>query len=98
MPGITIENLKPGMILAKPLSKGNMVILGAGTVLSEAWISRIADMGLEQVFIEGPAEQPIPKEEALARLDARFQGVLDRPYMREIKKIINEHIEGLYAG
>jgi hypothetical protein len=97
MASVTVDNLKPGMILAKPLAKGNMVILGEGTVLSEAWISRIADMGIEQIFIEGPSEQPMPKEEALARLDARFRGVLDKPHMSDIKKIIKEHIEGLYA-
>jgi hypothetical protein len=86
------------MKLAKPLSKGSMIILGEGTVLSEAWISRISDMGCERVFIDGPSEQPIPMEEALAALDARFRGVLDKPHMREIKEIVQEHIEGLYDG
>ena len=86
------------MKLARPLEKGNMVILGEGTELSEAWISRIADMGFDRVFIDGPAVQPISKEEALARLDAKFRNVLDKPYMREIKEIVQEHIEGLYDG
>ena len=86
------------MKLANPLLKGNMVILGEGTELSEAWISRIADMGCERVFIDGPAVQLILKEEALAELDAKFRNVLDKPYMREIKQIVQEHIEGLYAG
>jgi hypothetical protein len=98
LPWVSIDSLTPGMKLAKPLSKGNMVILGAGTVLLEALISRISDMGFARVFIDGPAEQPIPKEEALAALDARFRGVLDKPHMREIKEIVKEHIEGLYDG
>ncbi len=97
MPNVGVDNLKPGMVLAKPVSKGNMVVLGEGTVLTEAWISRISDMGIEQIFIDGPAVQPIPKEEALAKLDARFLGVLDKPHMGEIKIIVKEHIEGLYA-
>lgn len=98
MPNISVDNLKPGMKLAKPLSKGNMVILGEGTELTEAWISRIGDMGIEQVFIDGPVIQPIPLEQALSELDERFRGVLDKPHMSEIKRITKEHIEGLYAG
>ncbi|MDI9570884.1 MAG: hypothetical protein QM278_09210 [Pseudomonadota bacterium] len=94
---VTIENLKEGMVLAKPLTKGNMVILGEGTVLSETWIERIADMGIEQITIEGTKEQAIPKEQALELLDARFRKILDRPYMREIKQSVKEHIESLYA-
>lgn len=86
------------MKLGKPLAKGNMVILGEGTEFTEAWISRISDMGVERVFIDGPATQPIPREEALAALDARFRTVLDKPYMREIKQIVQDHIEGLYVG
>ena len=88
MPSVTVDNLKPGMVLAKPLSKGNMVILGEGTVLTEAWISRIVDIGIEQIAIDGQSEQAIPKEEALARLDSRFKNVLDKPHMAEIKKIV----------
>jgi len=98
MPNISVDRLKPGMVLAKPLSKGSMVILGEGTELTEGWIARLSDMGVEQVFIDGPAEQPIPLEQALIELESRFRGVSDKPHMGEIKKIIKDHIEGLYAG
>lgn len=98
MPSLKVENLTPGMILAKPLTKGNMVILGEGTVLTEAWIERIADMGIELIAIEGPSEQPVPMDEALEMLDLRFRSTLDKPYMSEIKEQVKKHIEGLYAG
>lgn len=98
MPSISVENLTPGMKLAKPLSKGNMVILGEGTELTEAWIARLADMGVEQVYVDGPAIQPIPLEQALTELDVRFRNILDKPHMSEIRRIAKMHIEGLYAG
>ncbi|MDQ5987635.1 MAG: hypothetical protein CSYNP_03380 [Syntrophus sp. SKADARSKE-3] len=98
MPSISVDHLQPGMILAKPLMKGSMVVLGEGTVLTATWISRIEDMGVDQIFIDGPAEQPIPIEEALACLDERFRGVMDKPHMSDIKKLVKEHIVGLYAG
>ena len=98
MPSLKVENLTSGMVLAKPLTKGNMVILGEGTVLSEAWIERIADMGIELIAIEGPSEQPVPMDEALEMLDLRFRSSLDKPYMSAIKEQVKKHIEGLYAG
>ena len=97
MPSVKVENLTAGMILAKPLTKGNMVILGEGTVLSEEWIERIVDMGIDSITIEGPSEQPVPMAEALEMLDVRFRSALDRPYMSEIKEQVRKHITGLYA-
>ncbi|MCL5808297.1 MAG: hypothetical protein M1418_07100 [Deltaproteobacteria bacterium] len=97
MPKVSVEDLKPGMKLAKPLSRGNMVLLGEGTVLNETWIARIGDMGIEAIFVEGPSEQPVPKEEAIRQLDERFRNVLSQPYMNRIKKMVKEHIEGLYV-
>jgi hypothetical protein len=95
---ISIDKLEVGMVLAKPLLRGTMVILGEGTILTDAWISRIEDMDIDHLFVEGASEQTIPKEEALAQLDRRFRNVLDQPYMITIRKIVQEHIEGLYGG
>ena len=97
MPRVPVDKLEPGMKLAKPVTRGNMVVLGEGTVLTEIWISRIADMEVEHIFIDGPSEQAVPKEEALAQLNARFKNVEDKPFMKQIKKIVKEHIEGLYG-
>jgi hypothetical protein len=97
MPKVSVEELKPGMKLGKPLSRGNIVLLGEGTVLNETWIARIGEMGIDGVFVDGPSEQPIPKEEAIRQLDARFRNVLSKPYMQQIMKMVKTHIEGLYV-
>lgn len=97
MPVVPVEKLEPGMVLAKPLIRGKMVILGEGAVLTGAWISRIADMGVERVFIAGPSVQAVSREEAVARLDLRFKNIEDCPYMKQIKEITRAHIEGLYG-
>ena len=97
MPKISVSSLEPGMKLAKPITaKNGMVMLGEGTELTETWIERIRDMEIASVFVEGPPVQAVPKEEALANLDARFAQVINKPYMSLIKKITKEHIEGLY--
>jgi len=97
MPKIPASRLVAGMKLAKPvLAKNGMVMLGEGTELSEAWIERIQDMDIQSIFVEGPPIQTVPKEEALANLEARFAMVEGKPYMNTIKKLVKEHIEGLY--
>jgi hypothetical protein len=96
MKKVPIDKLEAGMILAKPVLRGSMVILAEGVELTDTWISRIEDMDIEYLFVEGAAEQAIPLEEALASLDARFRRVEGEPYMSLIRKIVREHIERLY--
>lgn len=97
MPKLPVTKLEPGMKLAKPVTaKNGMVMLGEGTELTAAWIEKIQDMGVVNIFVEGPPIQTISKEEALNNLNARFFYVEDKPYMITIKKIVKEHIEGLY--
>ncbi len=97
MPKIPPSKLVAGMKLAKPvLAKNGMVMLGEGTELSESWIERIQDMDLQSIFVEGPPIQTVPKEDALANLEARFAMVEGKPFMNNIKKLVKEHIEGLY--
>jgi len=97
MPRIPVDKLTPGMKLAKPVTaKNGMVMLGEGTELSETWIERIRNMDVTSIFVDGPPVQTLSKEEALASLEARFARLEDKPYMSLIKKIVKEHIEGLY--
>ena len=98
MPKIPSDKLEPGMKLAKPVvGKNGMVMLGEGTELTAKWIERIQDMGMTSIFVDGPPVQMISREEALANLNARFALVENKPYMNSIKKIVQEHIEGLYG-
>ena len=53
-------------------------------------------MEINGVYIDGPSQQSISKDEALAQLDRRFKKVEDKPYMNVLKKLVKEHIEGLY--
>lgn len=98
MPRIPIDKIEVGMKLVKPITdKNGMVLLSEGTVLTEKWVERIQDMSIEAIYIDGPTVQPIPKDEALSLLDARFQPVEDQPHMGFIKKVLKEYIEGLYG-
>jgi hypothetical protein len=98
MKKIPMDKVEPGMKLAKPImSQSGMVLLGEGTELTDKWLERMQDMGLDGIFIDAPAEQLLSKEEALAALDSRFKLVVNQPRMANIKSILKEHIEGLYG-
>lgn len=96
VPKVPVDKLEPGMNLARPVTKGNIVLLSKDTKLTETLIKKIQDMEINGVYIDGPSQQDIPKDEALAQLDRRFKNVEDRPYMNMLKKLVKEHIEGLY--
>lgn len=97
MPKISADRLQPGMKLAKPIiGKNGMTLLGEGTELTERWIENLKDMNVEGIYIEGPSEQEVPLEEALAGLESRFETVSDKPHMASIKNLVRRHIESLY--
>ncbi len=94
---ISPDKLQPGMKLVKPvISNNGMVLLGEGMELTEKWIQRIVDMGIENLYVEGSQEPAVPKEELLAQLEARFKYIQDCPYMVLINKAVSEHIEAMY--
>jgi len=97
MPKISSDKLQPGMKLAKPIiGKNGMTLLGEGTELTERWIGNLQDMNVEGIYVEGPSEQDVPLDEALASLEKRFETVHDKPHMAAIKNVVRRHIEGLY--
>jgi len=98
MPKIPVEQLKPGMKLARPLENASgMVLMAEGTELTEARISKIENMGIDSVYIDGPSRPARPKEELLAALEERFSKVGNSPPMALIKKAVKEHIEAMYG-
>jgi hypothetical protein len=97
MAKILLEQLKPGMKLGRPLmNSSGMVLMAEGTELTEARISKIENMGVDSVYIDGPSKPARPKEELLASLDKRFAKVEGNPQMALIKKAVREHIEAMY--
>ncbi|MBP8695592.1 MAG: hypothetical protein KBH73_03940 [Syntrophobacterales bacterium] len=98
MPKIPVEQLRPGMKLARPLENSSgMVLMAAGTELTEARISKIENMGVDSVYIDGPSRPARPKEELLAALEERFRKVGGNPRMALLKKAVQEHIEAMYG-
>lgn len=96
MKRVSVDNLRPGMKLAKPVVKDTITLLGEGTELTERLISKIIDLNITDVSIDAPRGDGITKETLLRQLDQRFQNRDTAPYMALIKRLVKEHIEASY--
>ncbi|MCX5815753.1 MAG: hypothetical protein NTX75_05855 [Proteobacteria bacterium] len=98
MPKILLNELKPGMKLAKPvLNEDDITLLGEDTELTEAVIEKLKTLDVYAVYVKGVSKPDMPREEALLELDKRFEKVEHEPYMDMLKRVLKEHIEGLYG-
>ena len=97
MARVPVDKLVPGMRLSKPVTnKNGMVMLGENTELTQALIERIEIMDIGGVHVQGYSQPQEPKEESLRLLDERFKNVVTKPHMDRLKRLLREHIEGLY--
>lgn len=86
------------MKLVRPVTNpSGMVMLGENTELTPALIDRIRNMNIDGVYVHGFSQPTIPKEEMLDALEERFRPVENQPHMADLKRLMREHLEELYA-
>lgn len=96
MQKVPLQLAAPDMILAKPVTRADgMVLVGAGTSLTAALLSRLEMMDIEFVVIEGEAVDPACAAEAMLKkqehLDHLFRSFKDDKYMQRIKQMLMEY-------
>jgi hypothetical protein len=97
LPKTPVNELEPGMKLTKPvLNESGMVLLSEDTELTDATIEKLRNMNVDVVYIKGLSKPERSKEEVLLELYKRFEKVEHEPYMDMLKRVLKEHIEGLY--
>ncbi|NDY41294.1 DUF3391 domain-containing protein [Dissulfurirhabdus thermomarina] len=98
---ISVDELKPGMVLARSaVDRNNRVLLAAGTTLTEDHIKIFRAWGVTEVSVEGRVPGPPETEAAAAadperirevreRLEERFRHVdLEDPVAREVFRLL----------
>ena len=98
MQKIPLELARPDMVLAKPVTRENgMVLVAAGTRLTDALISKLGNMGVEEVAVQGDslgmgdgcgAEALEKKRE---RLEYLFRNFKEDAYMQRMKSLISDY-------
>ena len=100
---VNIEDLKPGMILAKPVQNHQgVLLLDAGIKITKKNIRIFKSWGVIEVFADGEFNQSthaeempavVVKDTAEMELKAKFSDVLDDPVMVEIFKAARNQLK-----
>ena len=93
MQNIPLSLAKPGMKLAKAITKANgMPIVGVGIELTETLIDRLDSMGIDTVSIVGDAVSASQNpSERVQRLDHLFRRLEGDPNMVKVKDHLREY-------
>lgn len=103
MQKIPIDKAVSGMVLGKPLSrKDGVVLMGEGTVLTEQLIDRLKDMDIAKVFVKGrpltvEGEESKTLEQRLHEVDNRFSLVEEDRLSCQIRDIIKADIKQRFS-
>ncbi len=96
---IPAKNITPGMKLERPvMNKSGLMMIGADIELTEALVKKIRKMDIQAVYVHGKPTALPPLDEVLARFEGRFRKVESAPHMDVLKRLLREHIEGLYEA
>lgn len=98
MQKIPLDMAKSGMKLAKDvLTDNGRVLCGQGTELTDSLLSRLDNLGIESITVEGfpvpmPGEEVKPLEVLIEELEERFKMVTSEPLLMEIKEILKKQL------
>jgi hypothetical protein len=89
MKKVPLSDVAPGGIVARPVvTSGGVVLVQPGTVLTAEILSRLADLRVETVCLEGVSEDARPVEQLLQELDRRFAGHEQDELMMALKALV----------
>ena len=100
MKRVVIEELSPGMILAKPVTNANgLPIVAVGTTLDGFIIERLQRLELVSVYVEGNPEDSNGKSltELEAELELRFRRVAQDPVQQMILRTLRTHLRATHS-
>ncbi len=105
MQKILINQCRPGMVLAKPVTKDNgMILVAQETKLTEGIIRRLENMDIKHVVVQG---HPVTEEDgdsvpALEHKLQRLEHMLRRhgqdSWMEEVKNFLQEYYKQRLFG
>jgi hypothetical protein len=93
MKKLSITDVEAGQVVARPVATSSgLVMVQPGAELTPEIISRLSDLGIDTVWVEGVSEDAKPIETLLAELDRRFTGHDGDPLMMALKAVVADCI------
>jgi hypothetical protein len=92
---IAVRDLAPGHRLSAPVTAaGGVVLVQAGTELTEPVIARLADLGVDSVLVASPpgADSAEDVSRRAAEVEARFEGHESNLWMMALKRIVLDQL------
>jgi hypothetical protein len=100
MKRVVIEELLPGMILAKPVTNANgLPIVAVGATLDGFMIDRLQRLGLASVYVDGDPGDAGGKtlSELEAELEHRFRHVAQDPVQQMLLRTLRTHLHATHS-
>jgi hypothetical protein len=100
MKRVVIDELLPGMVLAKSVTNtAGLPVVAAGAELDRSMIDRLQQLGLTLVYVEGDAGDTTGKTlaELEAELEHRFRRVLQDSLQALILRQIRDHLRATHG-
>lgn len=99
MKRVVIDELLPGMILAKPATTASgLPIVARGAELDHLMIDRLRQIGLTSLYVEGEVDDVAGKtiSELEAELEHRFRKVRQDPIQQMILQHLHQHLQATH--
>nr|MBI3612901.1 hypothetical protein [Nitrospirota bacterium] len=98
---IQLDEVTPGMVLAKPVTGlAGQMIVPAGRSLDAPLIARLRDLGMTSVQVESRPDEEGDPVKSLAELeealDHRFRRVADDADLARMKEIIRRQLRAMH--
>ncbi len=98
MPNIPIALAKPGMVLSKPVLRGNssVAIAGEGMVLTQEYIDRFKTSSVTVLSVRGPVpgvDETLDFKVLLANIDAQFSRYSEDKFMNGMRLLAKQYFQ-----
>ena len=98
MPNIPISMAQPGMVLSKPVMRGQsrVAIAGEGMVLTQEYIDRFKTSSVTVISVRGPVpglEEALDFKKLLASIDDKFHRYNDDKFMSGMRLLARQYFQ-----
>ena len=98
MPNIPISMALPGMVLSKPVMRGqsSVAIAGEGMVLTQEYLDRFKTSSVTVISVRGPVpgmEEALDFKKLLASIDDKFKRYSDDKFMNGMRLLAKQYFQ-----